>query len=764
MATDAAQVVAPEPTRTARPAPRQYWQWPVFVLGAVAAIAAYQRYPYAGAAPQEVFERDRQSLRQALDRKPVDAGEVRELATRLGLPKPGEVPDAATCLTIGSAHLLLAEQDTSGTSAEAWMAAHAWLSLGTAANLPEKTDRERYAFRLAKATAAVGQGDAAELIRTLEMPPPPGDDAGERSRLIAELCLKMTPPDTLRAKKELTAYLSGPPRGAMVERTRLRLRLAELCQKTGERDRAKSWLRDIGENAPAEQLASAKVQLAQMLMMERDFNEAVKLFEATERLPGLTPDQRAVVRYETGSGLLKMGNTAAAKDYFQKASQQPGHAGQAAKFRLAEIVLLTDAGPKQAAEHLADAVRGTKAGSEYKNPYFSLPEAQGLFEKTIHGCRGAGDFETAARTATVYSAIASNGFDRLLYADTLVAWAGKPGVADARGKLLQAAAEFVKQADGRTLESDKAKLLGDAHAAYSSAGEAAEADKVLAKLAALPGAGAEVLGRSQLTKAQGMLDGKMYAEAVPILAKIEEFGGGLGLRAAVKRSFSEIKVGQKQLGDPLMADAARGKIAAAFGSLKDVANRSFETPDEKLAHEEALYHFGRFLIDPIMPETLNVAEAETRFRKLVQDYPTGNFVDQGKLYRGICLFSLAKGGTGLDKIKEAKELFVELGSSKDEWVRIQADVRRLYAMLQLKELDALVEQSDKLAEAHRGTAVELVILNFQNLAHTASQRPDLARKTSERMKAIYDKLPETAYRDDVKEFRKAHWDEIFKAK
>jgi hypothetical protein len=759
MATDLA------PTTPVSP-PRHYWQLPIFAIGLAAAIIAYKYFPVQAGPKHEHLERDRYALQQVLDRKPIVEKDLRDAVAKLGAHTGTR--ETGCLYLLGSAHVILAELDTE-KSAEHWLSAQDYLSGCKSNELPEPEQR-RLAFRLAKANAATARGDAKATVEALDTIPQ-NEDPGSRLRLLAETCLRLTPPDVNRAKTELSAYLSGPPRGTVAEATKLRLLLADLCVKTNEADRAQAWLREVSEQAPPDLLAVAKIQLAQLLMNDRNVNEAVKLFEATEKLPGVSAEQRSLVRYQTGNGLMGLGNTKAAASYLLKSTETAGVPARAAQVRLAELANKTGAW-KEADEYLQAATTGIKSAAEWINPHVSLTELRKQFEATAAGLKQKGDYDAASTVLTRYTVVADGVKDKELFAELLADWANAKDVADRRGKLTQAGAEYVKLATARKTDIEQARYYELAHSAYTAAGDTVQAEDVLKKLSAMPGAKPEQLASLQLKKATSLLQDQKYAEAGTLLKDLSTTPGGLGLRASVKWAFCEVKCGLVLLSKEATEADGRVRIKEGLRVLTDVANKGYESTDEKLAHEEALFTLARFLIDQSLPDTLNLADAEGRFRRLLREYPKSEYAEKGKLFLAITLCGLAQSKTpggatpanATTRLTEAKELFQALGNSTDEWTRVHADIRLLHAMLYLKQYDAMIDEAKASAKKYQGTVMELVVLNLQYVAYNATQRPDLAERTKESIREKYEKLPDSAFRNDLAEFKKAHWQKVFPVK
>lgn len=749
MATD----TAPRPRR-------MYWQLPVFALGVTAAVLAWRYFPQNGMADTRSVEQDRFTLRQAIARRPVNVAEVQSLLDKLGDDGTRANGDSEVAYAQGSAFLLLAEQGPPEQAADHWKKAHALFAECDGTKLADKQDRARLAFRSAKASAGAGVGDPAVLIPQLELVPA-GEDPGERSRLLAEACLKLTPPNTKRAKAELSGYLSGPPRGTPEQAAKLKLSLADLCAATSEPDKARTWLKEIGDGVPTVLQAEAKLRLARLALGDGDVNEAVKLFQSADALPNLPAAMQATVRYETGRGLMFLNNPTAAKESLAKAAETHTPAGVAANVRLAEMTA-REFDPSGAVAHLEAALKNVRTASDWNNPHVQLAEVRGACETTIKMCQSLGKFAAAARAADVYSPIADASRDRELWAEVTAAWGQANNDAE---KLKAAAAEFGKLADTRP-DAEKTGFLQKSAAAYQLAGDPAAAAKVLGQSPAPPGAPTDAEAGRQYQLAVALIDQNKLDDAVKVLGDVANAGGPVGTRATLRLALLYAAEGKKAVAAKPTDPAARKQVEYAVTLLTQLANKTYTSADERLCHQEALYELGKLqLSKETLPWLYNCSDAETRFRRLVTEYPAGDFADRGTMFLGITLSELARpdGGAGVPpsdataKLTEAKKLFESLGTSKNDFVRTQADIRQVHTALYLKDYDGTVSTGKALADKYRGEVAELILLNIVSSAHAATQRPDLAKAVLERMQQAFADMPDAKFTGNMREYTRAYW-------
>lgn len=764
------------PSDTAPPARRRYWQLPVFAVGVVAAVCSWRAFPPTTATAGETLDRQLTTLRQALDKK-ADWKQVEAALADLPPVTDRAAGDPRTLYLIGSGHVLLAERGPVGGANEQWDQAHRCFTRVDPTAVAG-ADRDRLRFRAAKAAAAVGAGDPAAVIAALEAIPPgeePANDPGERPRLIAETALRMTPPDTRRAKDGLTAYLTGqaPSRLPPATLAKYTIQLSGLCAAAGESEKARTWLGKVGPSAPAELQATAKLQLARMATADRDGNEAVKVLQSADQLPGVSDELRTVIRHDAGVSLLGAGNPTAAKEYFAKAAAGVGPAGVAARVRLGRLAA-TDTDARLAVELLEAVAATVHSPAEFVNPHLPLGEAQSAFEAAVAARRSAGDFDAALRLAAAYRSLAGPGRDRELGADIQAAWGEAllptQGVA-ARGKLTRAAAELEALAEEKLTPADRANLLKRALNHYRLAGDDKGVSAVLSKLNTLPGAPPDVVADTTLARAEQALAAGRFDEGMKLLNDVSKAGGPAGTRATVRLGLAHIADGKKLLKGKDTHFEGRRKVEFGQDFLTQVAGKTFDTADERLAQQEAVFELGKLQVSPNLPGFLNYPEAETRFRRLLREYPTGPYAEEGGLYLGICLTQLALGAhknmvpppDADRKFAEAREQFEKLTAAKSEWVRTHADLRLVHVLLLMKQFDALAQACQALADKYRGAVQELIVLYMLYEGQQQAKRPDLAGPVRERMRKAFAALPDAAFGTEMPEYTKAHWEKWFAA-
>ena len=756
-------------TDTAAPAPpvrRNYWQLPTFVLGAVAAVAAWTAFPPPAAGPADRFAADLAALKAALDKRPIDLPAVEALTPRVAA-EAEQHPDAH--FLIGTGYVVLAEQ--APADRDRWALAVKHLAQVDPTRFSDSLDTHRYIFRRAKAEAALGTGDAKTQVTILSAGLPADEIEGERRRLLADVCLRLDPPDLKRAAEELGTYLQGQTKLPPAVVGRYWLTLAETHVALNEPAKARDRLNEIGASAPPEVLALAKAQLARLAAADNNWAEAVTLYEAALANPKLPAEQAGLIRYQVGCGYVRLRNPKAAVPFFEQAATEAGPVPAAANVKLADLVLRDpDARGKRgtAIDRLEAATRGAAPGAEFKNPYLSANEVRAAFEEAIQVCLNESDFPTAARAAAGYPAVAVPGRDREKRAEVSAAWAAAlkatPDTAPlAATKFREAADDLAALAGAYPTPAGRADLLRRAAVCYKQAGDDKAAAGMIDAVTRIPDLPADVAAAAWVDKAETLLAGNQFEAAVEALKKALAAPGPAAATARVKLAMAYLDRGRevsRTAGTPKAQEMAAAMIEFGRRELTLAANAAADTPSERAAHEQALFELGKLLLNQG-----SYPDAEARFRQQLQAHPTGPHADQGRLFLGSCLLVMARGdhqggrppSDAAAKLAEAAKLFEVLSGSKDSYLRAQADLRLANAVLLQKRYDELPALCDRLAARYPGKVQELILLSMRYHAETFADRKADAARTLGRMEGVYAKLSDTDFPGGMEEYTREYW-------
>lgn len=767
MAPDpAAPEVAPAEPR------RHQWQLPAFVAGIAAAVAAWAYFPPQPSDPAVAFRGQLAKLRKQLEQKPPEVIALDDLVRRI-VPAVDKHPaDAAVAhYLIGSARLIAAEYGTPVAAAENWADANRHFTACDPTKLADKADAPRFAFRAAKAAAAVGVGDP-KLLAPVLAAPPPDEDIGEARRLLADALLRVNPPDLKRAREELVGYLGSKHRAPPAAVARYKLKLADLSLGLGEPEKARQWLKEIGPSAPPEVLAVAKVQEARLAAADNKPAEAVRLFGEAQKIPGLPADQQALVLFELARALQTLNNVSEARKYYQQARSANGPAGVAATVRLAALAARApEPGPNplHPADLLEGVVKQVKSAGDFQNPHVGVEELRATFEEVIQAGLKQGDYAGTVRAAAAYTLVAPPGRARLRQAEAAEAWGAKLAAANdpaATEKYRAAATEFEAAAVEQTDPTQKADLLRKAGDCYTRGGDTAAARDLYDRWAMAGGTTPAQAAPALLAKADLLLTEGKYDEAVGVLNRVVADGGPDVLKAKAKLGRAHLNEATRQMRADTSAAArkeaeARASIGRAL--LGELATHIGDGPGEREVRQQALFDLGRHQLFRDLPD------AESRLRQLMQTNPTGRLADGGRLYLGTALLMKARGDTDggrppadADRIlTEAVAVFELLSRSDDAFYRTHGDLRLVNATLQLRKFGDLPALCDTMATRYRNRPEELVVLSMLYSGYLKAGSRELAARVLARMTDAYARVPAAAYTGGMEELTQAYWKDWF---
>lgn len=775
MATDTADRPAatkyrPDPTR-------HVWQVPTFLLGAAVFVGAWQGWlPLGTPDPAADFSRELAALRSASEKVNPDRDDLKDLLTRVAA-RCDAVPEYATPahFALGSGYARLAELTPAADEARThWTLARQHFDLITAEQLRDPADGPRLAFRSAKARAGVGlpantaPGDA-RLLMSLLAAAPAGEDPGEAPRLLADLALRLAPPDLQAAKDSLTRYLTSagvatPP----VSLARARLQLADVHVRRKEPELARKWLEQIGADAPPAILAPARSLLARVRMADEDWLGAARDWEAVRAAPGVSAEARGAAAYHLGVCRLNTKDLPAAAKLFDEATKGTGDESRAASVRLAEMLLKgTDAGKRAAVpDLLGAALKGVATRKDYANALVPVGELLPVFELGVTVLNVDGAYEAAARVVELY-AVVSPSRAREKKADTLAAWATalqKDGK-DFKPTALAAATEFEAMAGSQPAATAKVDTLRRAAGMYKAAGDPARTVATLEAAVHLPALPDTTVSAVLVELAEALVAAKRPDEAWK------------ALNDAMSRSTPISTAVRYRLGRQFL-DSHKPELAGLGKNLlEQVANQANVAPAEKEYHELALVGLGYEVM-----RTNNYSEAEVWLRKQLADYPTGPEAGLGRLFLGICLIQRAgvSGASAPDAASvtrmrdEAIKLFKQVVADSDaklkkdgkltereNWVRLQAGLRVLQTYQQMHNPKDLLADAPALLERHRGTVDELIILSLVYHAFKQKNEPGLALQTRDQMKDLFDRLPARAFTATKGEYSREYWEKVW---
>ncbi len=763
MATDTAAAPPLDPTRN-------LWQVPVLLLGLGAFAAVWQGWvPLGSADPGAGFARDLDALRDCYELKRPDALELKNHLNRVAAnvdAHPVMAPVAR--LRLGSGYARLAELTPAlDEAASYWALALQHFQLVTEKQLRDPSDVPRFAFRSAKARVAMGLAPNAKneellMLATVLSAPPAGEEAGETHRLIADLALRATPPDLVRAKLELTEYLTGTgPATPSAALNRARLRLGDLHLRAGEYDQARRWLKEIGGDAPPEVLGPAKAELAQVLMAETNWGAAAKELEQLRAAPGVSTGLRAAAAYHLGLCKVKLKEADAAQKLFEEAVKAADPEATAAALRLADLhVRSADAARHRAgADLLAAALRDVRDASKYDAALVPLDEARATCETAVTALVADGAFDAALTAAGWYAGVAAPPRASELRADILSAWGAalaKDRKPEAKAKYKAAATEWAQLAEGRD-KGERVALLQRAAAHARLADDPATAATHLQAALKVPDAPEAARGALWAELAEALLAANRPDEVWKAFNNAMASIGTVSTetRYRLARDFSDSRhPGFAPLGRQL---------------FEQIAKQESVSPAEREFHARAILELSYALL-----REGNAADAEARARALLALYPNAPAVPRAKLALGAALLLRGAGQPAppdAPKMRtEALALFRQLVKDADETerkngkltedeaqVRVQAALRVLQAHQQLGQPREVLFDAAPILDRYKDSVDELIALSMVYYAFKQMNNARSATDTFERMKELFNRLPPTAFPKPAGEYSRDFW-------
>jgi tetratricopeptide (TPR) repeat protein len=761
---------------------------PVLLLGVGVFVSAWQGWlPLGRSDPASAFARDVAALKAGYDRAAPDPVELKGLLNTVAAGVEAFPEQAAVArFHLGSGYTRLAELTAAPDEARGyWALAHqhfGQIAPGAEQKFRDAADPPRLAFRAAKARAAVGlpanapPTDLALLLAVLSGPPPPGEEAGETHRLIADLALRQTPPDLARAKIALAQYVQGTgtatPAAAVA---RGRFRLGELYLQTNDPDAARAVLKDIGGEAPADVVAPAKALLARVLMSEANWLAAAKELEELRKQPGLPLAARHSAAYQLAVCRLQLREPEAARPLFAEAVQGNGPEARVAGVQLADVYLKsTDPlQHRQAIGLLVAAVKDLRDPKDLNPDLLPLNEVQAVFELAITTLQADGVYDHAYRAAQEYAAVSATGRDREKRAEVLAVWGAamqKDKVEPARWKsrYKEAADEFAALAAFQPKTEGRIELLRRSAALARQAGEHETAAKRLEEAIRLPGIPDAVFGPLGVELADALLAAGQTDKVWKVLREVMASNGPMATatRYRLARQFVDSR--------------HPGLVPVGRALFEQIATQQNVTPAEREFHERALTELANALI-----REGNFADAESRLRGQLAQYPNGPEAGLAKLLLGVCLLQraaplsvpTATAAQLADAAKmraEAADLFKKIVAACDEverrnmgklpdreaWLRLQAGLRVLQTYQQMRTpaaSRALIAEAATLMERHRGTVEELIIWSLVYHAFKQLNDTGKALEVRDRMRDVFDKLLPSAFPQKDGEYSRDYW-------
>jgi TolA-binding protein len=321
-----------------------------------------------------------------------------------------------------------------------------------------------------------------------------------------------------------------------------------------------------------------------------------------------------------------------------------------------------------------------------------------------------------------------------------------------------AVAEFDALASVLPTPAGKADAMSKAAAALKAVGDLPAARAKLDAIAALPGLAGPTVAAVCLDAAEVAKLAGDAAATKTYLQKAIDGGGPCGFHARVKLSAALRAEAAAVKADPqATADAkARAEATTQFAMqlLEQVADAQAVSEAEKPAHEQALFDLGWAML-----QQSRTADAEARFRKLLQLYPNTKDVATAMLCLASALLAqVEKAGNPADpRFAEAMKLLDTVAEWGEPSLKTQAKLRIARAYLGVGKYEQAVSTATTMADATKGTCDELIALSMVYLGYAKQELWSQAAVIESRMRSAYQALPDAAFPGGPPEYTRQYW-------
>jgi tetratricopeptide (TPR) repeat protein len=626
-----------------RNSPGQLWQFPLFFLGVASIVAVWYLRPLWRLSPADRYLRDLAPLRQAIDKTPPDPGQVQGLLRKVQSSEPPGELLAQTQYLVGSAYMVLAEgAATTEDATQYWGLARKYLEAAQLAGIPE-ADQIRHSFRLAK-TWAMNEVEPAKVIEALLKISPVSDDVPESNRVLAEMYLKLKPPEHKKARDSLKEYLSRvlPARTETQNKilNQARLQQGELCIELNDLDEARRVLDRIGADAPIAILVAAKILLAKSYQKDLEWGQAIRVWEQAKALKDLTPVQKSTILFQLADCYLHGNRRTEALAALDELRKSGGNEALASALKLAELQLNDSAQRLQAVLTLESALPKLANPEQFQNPLLDLTEARGIYEDAAESYREAGEYALSIRVARAYARIADKGRDRELAAEALEAWglsllnpatgdgpAGARAVEEGIKKVREAAEEWRALSALKTAPTEKGDLLRRAADLYLKVGNLTDAIKMLDEFTI------HVNNYPEERMAEFWLQkGELYLKADNKDQARASFLNGVKAGGDKNPSPKALRC-QVRLAEMAIQSKDAKKVASAKDDLEKILSKPDLAANDKDLHELALTLFADALVQR---EEYGLAEA--RYSEVLSNHSNGAKANYAQFQLAYCYY------------------------------------------------------------------------------------------------------------------------------
>lgn len=398
---------------------RQLWQVPTFLLGLTALIGTVLARPYL----QQMWatgDRELEQARQILKKPDGNPKKVIELIERfLANPNHNPAREGEGWFLQGSARIQLAQRATDSNPDSLWKQAKEELGKAKKMGVPDR-DRGVLDWRLGKVGFYL-QEDPQKVVDTLKKAVPHAEDRVEAHQLLTQAWLRLPEPDLEEALKANEELRQLPLLGESVLAPS-RLLGGELLLRLERSREAREVLSRIGDNAPKKVKLQAYVLRAESHQMEKQWTEAVQLWDD---VLNEAPETFDLGRVHLFRGICQQQlKDSQEAEVSWRACMSLGNpeVAQAACVLLADL-LYQGRSPKDALALLQNALAGTPTPDAWNNPYVTLDQLRGYVRRGIGFYLQLQSWPNAETMAGLYEKISEPGIGHYWQGQVKQKWA-----------------------------------------------------------------------------------------------------------------------------------------------------------------------------------------------------------------------------------------------------------------------------------------------------------------------------------------------------
>ncbi len=791
-------------TASASSSQRNLWQVPLFLLGVGAVLLIVFAGEKLRPSPTDRFNRQVNALRLAYEKNPPSLSAIQSALRGMPVGEPPAPIASRVYFHLGCAYVVLAEESPATERGEWWSLARQRFEKVTPTELTE-TDRPRYIYRLAKAWANSPDITTEKAIDALTNSVRGADDPAEGYRLLHELYLKVTPPDSQKSKESLKNYLKhATTRVDQKELAVARLQLTKMHLADNEHEDARKVLERITNDTPKE-YASSRLMLGKVYLARQEWANAAKVLEEIRNRKEASEIENREVEQELAEAYLKLGRAEEASKIIQTAHKKSGQVN----FRLLGQLLNDPSTPTaELVQVLEGAMRDVSPTGDIPDGTFAK-DAQVLVGDTYRRCREANDFGAALKVARAMSKLSGEVASRELQGDAYQAWAialtrsGK-GSDETRATYRKASEEFIWVASQKKSISEKGELLRRAAGLSLRGDDTSTAIDLLSQVSTLP-------GYTDEQKGQALLE---LGEAYRLANKVELAGDAY--RAAASLPGPDQAKARAKYAQLLLTRSDATQNAPAIVKLLTEALKDPNVLKDPPAREATLFTLGEALF-----VSRDWTAAEEALKTAIDEKPDSSYAPTSRLYLAKTHWFRAREEAAKIKADQSEldQLLAERKAKKQPtfkidqegtlrdridsaWVRYEkyckavSDISK--ALVSDLERQASINEPElfrrasfiaadssfllgdytdsadryaKIAKRYTGRVEQLEALAnlYRSCKQAASSYPDIpewskkASTTLDEMKMAYSELPSTEFDDSIDIRKRAYWDRWFLA-